>query len=173
MYIRFFVIISPWKRVWPFTEQTWIPFTQVWLKMAQCFGREISSFHFRYFIIISPWKRMLRILTIRLLIFNLTFTLLIHTTFTLWVLNCLPHFLPILLSKSFYWFIFSVSFLFCNGIIFTTCISLSPIIQLNIVNVLFNAKNTFLILHHTEANCTCVSKAFEIPNFVERLHYLS
>ena len=28
MYIRYFLIISPWKRAWPSFEQTWIPITQ-------------------------------------------------------------------------------------------------------------------------------------------------
>ena len=45
MYFRYFVIISNWKRVWPFIwKKTWIPITKdtlcfVWMKLAQWFWR--------------------------------------------------------------------------------------------------------------------------------------
>ena len=66
MYFRYFVIISPWRRAWPFIWKNLIPSTQ------ECFVPslvkidpvvlekkifKISSMYFRYFVIISPWKR--------------------------------------------------------------------------------------------------------------------
>ena len=68
MYFRYFIIISPWKKVGLFI---WTNLSlhypikntlcQVWLKLAKCFRRRrfflISSMYFRNFIIISPWKR--------------------------------------------------------------------------------------------------------------------
>ena len=61
MYFRYFVIISPWKRVWPFIEQTWIPFTQGCF-VPSLFEIDLVDFkillmYFRIFLIISPWKK--------------------------------------------------------------------------------------------------------------------
>ena len=59
MYFSYFVIISPWKRVGPFIEQTWIPFPspkdalcQVWLKLAQWSGDDENLKSLR-----QQWRR--------------------------------------------------------------------------------------------------------------------
>ena len=65
MYFRYFVIIAHWKRVWPFTWRTWIPFTKrcIVLSLVEIAPAvlekkifQILLMHFRYFVIISPWK---------------------------------------------------------------------------------------------------------------------
>ena len=79
MYFHYFVIISPWKRVGPSFEQSWIPFTQ------GCFVPSlveigsvilekklflILSMYFRYFVIISPWERVGPFIWTNLIPFN-------------------------------------------------------------------------------------------------------
>ena len=66
MYFCYFVIISPWKRGWPFLWTKLNPlnprmlcakYSWNWLSGS---GEEdflISSMYFHYFVIISPWKR--------------------------------------------------------------------------------------------------------------------
>ena len=64
MYLHYFVIVSPWKKVWPFI---WTNINLLHPRMLCAkfgwnwpsgFGEEdflISSMYFRYFVIISPW----------------------------------------------------------------------------------------------------------------------
>ena len=65
MYFRYCVIMTPWKKAWPFI---WTKFEspspktlcQVWLKSTQwSWSKRFLNFvnDFRYFVIISPWKR--------------------------------------------------------------------------------------------------------------------
>ena len=66
MYFRYFVIISPWKRAWPFiwtklnplhSRMHCVKFGQKWVSGS---GEEdflISSMHFHHFIFIFPLKR--------------------------------------------------------------------------------------------------------------------
>ena len=62
--LRYFIIISPWKKACPIICKNWITFPkddlcQVWMKLAPSFWRRIffSSTYFCYFVIICPWKR--------------------------------------------------------------------------------------------------------------------
>ena len=64
MYFRYFVIISPWKRVCPSFEQSWTPITQVcFVPSLVEIGNvvlekiifKISSLYIFYFVIISLW----------------------------------------------------------------------------------------------------------------------
>ena len=65
MYFHYFVIISSWKRAWPFIWKNLNPLQARML--CSKFGwnwpsgsteeNQISSMYFHYFVIISPWKR--------------------------------------------------------------------------------------------------------------------
>ena len=66
MYFCNFVIISPWKRLGPWFEQIWIPYTQGWFMLSLVeiglvvLEKKIFlnlSMYFCNFVIISPWKR--------------------------------------------------------------------------------------------------------------------
>ena len=56
MYFCDFVIISPWKRAWPFIKKTWIPFIQGrFMPSLAEIGRVVQERRFRQ--CIFPWKR--------------------------------------------------------------------------------------------------------------------
>ena len=66
MYFRYFVIVSPWKRLGPFIWTNFNPLNPKMLCAKFCWNWPsvlekkiflISSMYFRYFVIISPWKR--------------------------------------------------------------------------------------------------------------------
>ena len=58
MYFYYFIIISPWKRVWPFI---WIPCTQgcflpSFVEILEKLIFKFRQIYFGYLVIISPWK---------------------------------------------------------------------------------------------------------------------